>query len=441
MATLEARLEAESSRLGFTLFGIAPATDADSFARFRGWLASGFAGEMDYLHKLADERQHPASVLETVRSVVMLGMEYGGNQRSEDRDPRTEKVGAVVKGVDEESAPSPASTATRSSATSPPGERCGVAGPLCLLIEAPTRPHLSPGGEVADDRVAVEAGEGALSSSPTCLPSPSLGRVARYAQGPDYHRYIWDRINALAAWLEAEVPGTHTKAVADTAPLLERDFARRAGLGWVGKNTMLIHPRRGSFFFLAAVLTNIELKPSAPFSTSHCGTCTACLDACPTAAFPEPFVLDATKCISYLTIELRSPMPLELREQVGDWLYGCDVCQDVCPWNRKTSPGPIGFPHNSGMEVLDPVELLGLDADAFRERFKHTSLWRNRRSGLLRNAAIVLGNVGGVDALPALERALCDSEEVIREAAAWAMEQIRHRTSSVNSGLPVSSSV
>ena len=160
---------------------------------------------------------------------------------------------------------------------------------------------------------------------------------------------------------------------------------------------------------------------------SHCGTCTACLDACPTNAFPKPFVLDATKCISYLTIELSSGIPLELRHQIGDWLYGCDICQDVCPWNRKLSPGPVGFTHDPEMEWLDPVALLGLDAEAFKLRFKHTSLWRNRRGGLLRNAAIVLGNVGDSRALPALEKALADPEEVIREAAAWAIEQIRER--------------
>jgi epoxyqueuosine reductase len=225
------------------------------------------------------------------------------------------------------------------------------------------------------------------------------------------------------------VPGSRTKAVTDTAPLLERDFARRAGLGWVGKNTMLIHPRRGSFFFLAALLTDLELKPDEPFATSHCGTCTACLDACPTAAFPEPGVLDATRCISYLTIELRSGIPEELREPMGNWLYGCDVCQDVCPWNRKPSPGPVGFPHDAAMESFDPVELLGLNADAFRERFKKTSLWRNRRVGLLRNAAIVLGNVGDDRALPALEAALTDAESLIREAAAWAIARIHQRSS------------
>jgi epoxyqueuosine reductase len=259
-------------------------------------------------------------------------------------------------------------------------------------------------------------------------PRSPQGAVAKYAQGPEYHRFIWDRLNALAAWLEVEAPGCSAAAVADTAPLLERDFARRAGLGWVGKNTMLINPRRGSFFFLGALLTDLALTPDAPFAASHCGTCTACLDACPTHAFPQPHVLDASKCISYLTIELRSEIPVELREPMGNWLYGCDVCQDVCPWNRKAAGAPVAFPHDPALEFLDPVELLGLDEGAFRVRFKKTSLWRNRRAGLLRNAAVVLGNVGDERALPALERALSDQEEVIRDAAAWAIERIRQRT-------------
>jgi epoxyqueuosine reductase len=367
MGMLEERLKARAHELGFALAGVAPATEADGFARFGDWLDRGLAGEMDYLHRLRDEHRHPRSVLDGVRSVVMVGLEYASS-------------------------------------------RAGGVSPLC-----------------ADDPQGAYA--------------PRSGRIASYAAGPDYHRFIWDRLNALAAWLEAEAPGCRTAAVADTAPLLERDFARRAGLGWVGKNTMLIHPRRGSFFFLGAVLTDLELAADEPFLGSHCGTCTACLDACPTKAFPEPFVLDATRCISYLTIELSSDIPEELREPMGDWLYGCDVCQDVCPWNQKGSPGPVAFPHDQEMAWLDPVELLGLDADAFRERFKKTSLWRNRRAGLLRNAAIVLGNVGDSRALPALEKALADEEDVIRTAAAWAIERIRQRTSSVNSGSPSSSSV
>lgn len=347
--------------MGFGLSGVAPATEADGFARFTAWLDRGFAGEMGYLRKHREERRHPRSILDDVRSVLMVGMEYGG-------------AGSGEWGARSEDPPSSAT-------------------PRSAL----RTPH-------------------------------SLGRVARYAAGPDYHRYLWDRLNALSDWLRAEAPGSAAEAVADTAPLLERDFARRAGLGWVGKNTMLIHPRRGSFFFLGAVLTTLDLPVDDPFTGSHCGTCTACLSACPTGAFTEPFVLDATQCISYLTIELRGPVPEELRPPLGNWLYGCDVCQEVCPWNRKPA-GPRAFPHRPELASLDPIELLGLDEAAFRERFKKTSLWRNRRPGLLRNAALVLGNVGDERALPALERAAATEPDPVREAAEWAVGRIRQRTS------------
>lgn len=254
-----------------------------------------------------------------------------------------------------------------------------------------------------------------------------MGRVASYARGPDYHRVVWDRENALADWLMREVPGSTAVGVADTAPLLERDFARRAGLGWFGKNTMLISPARGSFFFLGALLTDLTLTPDPPFAADHCGTCTACLDACPTAAFPRPGVLDATRCVSYLTIELRGPVPEALREPIGGRLWGCDDCQDVCPWNRFAGRDGSPFPHDPGLEALDPVEVLGLSEDEFRDRFKKTALWRNRRDGLRRNAAIVLGNVGDARALPALEAAAADPDEGVRSAAAWAIGRIRER--------------
>jgi epoxyqueuosine reductase len=221
------------------------------------------------------------------------------------------------------------------------------------------------------------------------------------------------------------VPGCRGRAVVDTAPLLERDFARRAGLGWFGKNTMLIDKRLGSYFFLAGLLLDIEFAPDRPHETSHCGRCTACLDACPTQAFVGPGVLDSRRCISYLTIELRGPIPEELRRPMGDWLFGCDICQEVCPWNRKaplaTDPELKPRPE---LEGLDPSELLTLSEGRFRRRFRGTALLRAKRSGLLRNAAIVLGNSGTPAALPALRRALQDPDPIVRDAVEWAIAQI-----------------
>lgn len=258
-------------------------------------------------------------------------------------------------------------------------------------------------------------------------PTPAVG-IASYAQGTDYHDILRERLKQLLAWVQNELPGCRGRGVVDTAPLLERDFARRAGLGWFGKNTMLLNKRLGSFFFLGALLLDVELRPDPPHEASHCGTCTACLDACPTDAFVGPSVLDSRRCISYLTIELRGPMPEELRPSVGDWLFGCDVCQDVCPWNRKAPEGtePALMPRED-LVAVDPVKLLGLSEEEFRRRFRGTALTRAKRTGLLRNAAIVLGNLGGAAALPALERALTDTEASVRDAAEWAIARIQEK--------------
>jgi epoxyqueuosine reductase len=200
---------------------------------------------------------------------------------------------------------------------------------------------------------------------------------------------------------------------------LEREFARRAGLGWFGKNTMLINKHRGSFILLGAVLTDVELKPDEAHERAHCGTCTACLEACPTDAFPAPGVLDARKCISYLNIEVKGPIPEHHREDLGDWLYGCDICQDVCPWNRNATGGP---------DIYEAEEILALTPEEYTHRFRHTTMHRANRRGLARNAAIILGNTGDREALPALRRATGDAEESVRDAAAWAIEQIESRT-------------
>ncbi len=251
------------------------------------------------------------------------------------------------------------------------------------------------------------------------------GKVARYARGQDYHDVLRARLNKFLAWVQMEVPDCRGRGVVDTAPLLERDFARRAGLGWFGKNTMLLNRRLGSYFLLGALLLDCELRCDSAHQTSHCGTCTACLDACPTAAFPEPGVLDSRRCLSYLTIELRRDVPVEMRPAMKDWLFGCDICQEVCPWNRKAPAGvEPGLQPRADLEEIDLHELFELSEDAFRHRFKNTALWRARRRGLLRNAALILGNRGDQAALPALEKALSDPDEVIREAARWAIERL-----------------
>ena len=257
-------------------------------------------------------------------------------------------------------------------------------------------------------------------------PRAGEGRISRYAFGSgDYHDVIHDKLRQLIAALRELAPTAAARGVVDTAPLLEREFAQLAGLGWVGKHTLLINKPAGSYFFLAALLTDQELVPDEPFAADHCGTCRACLDACPTAAFPQPYVLDATRCISYLTIELRGPIPAELRGGMGEWLFGCDVCQEVCPWNQRPEPaGEPAFQPAAGSNPVDLIGLLALDDEGFRRRFRQTPLWRAKRRGILRNAAIVLGNQRAEAALPALVRALRDAEPLVRGAAAWALGRI-----------------
>jgi epoxyqueuosine reductase len=253
------------------------------------------------------------------------------------------------------------------------------------------------------------------------------GRIARYAWGSgDYHDLIHSRLKQLKRFAmeltdDSDQP-VLARGVVDTAPLLEREFAQLAGLGWAAKNTMLINPQHGSWFFLAALLLNVPLEYDQPFSGFHCGTCTACLDACPTDAFVEPGKLDATKCISYLTIEHRSPIDSSLRSGMEDWVLGCDVCQEVCPWNRKA---PLSeeetFEPLPGHDPLDLRSVFWLTDDQFRSRFRKTPLWRPRRRGILRNAAIALGNRPDEGNVAALERGLSDSEPLVRGASAWAL--------------------
>lgn len=332
--------------LGFELVGFAPAIHAGTWDKLQDWLARGFAGEMHYIERRQEAYRHPASVLPTVRSVVMLGMVYGaGGRREADSFP----------------------------------------------------------------------------------PRPVTPRIARYAQGgTDYHDVIRAKLSALADAVHELSPGSRARGVVDTAPLLERDFARLAGLGWFGKNTMLIDKRVGSYLFLAALLTDLELEPDQPHETAHCGSCTRCLDACPTGAFPEPYVLDATRCISYLTIELRgAAIPESLRPGIGDWLFGCDICQDVCPWNRKAPATQAReFQPDPALTERSLLEWLSISPEEFKRQLGATPLSRTGWQGIIRNACLVAGNCRSPEVRSQLERLARHEDAIVSEAANWALSRM-----------------
>ena len=254
------------------------------------------------------------------------------------------------------------------------------------------------------------------------------GRVAAYAWNEDYHDVLKPRLQALVTFLEEETGGpVPNRWYTDTGPILERDLAQRAGLGWIGKNSMLINPKAGSYFLLAEILLGIPLEPDPPHTVDHCGSCTRCIDACPTNCILPNRTLDARQCISYLTIELKGSIPVELRPQIGDWVFGCDICQQVCPWNVRFAPkeGDPAFAPRPDMPGVDLIEELSLTQEAFNNKFKGSPVKRAKRRGYLRNAAVALGNAGDPTALPALAKALLEEPEpLVRQHAAWALGQI-----------------
>src|SRR5262245_28929662 len=324
------RVRGEARALGFDAVGIAPADPPPHADFLRAWLAEGYAGEMAWLARRADEREDPRRVLPGARSIVAVGVVYDAPASAARSEPQANGV------------------TTASAARSEAKPR-----------EVPT----------------------------------ARGRVARYAGGRDYHHVLGAKLRALARAIEALVPGTRTRSYVDTGPVLERPVAARAGLGWIGKNTLLIHPRLGSQLFLGVVLTDLALAPDVP-EPDHCGSCRACLDACPTGAFPEPYVLDASRCLSYTTIELRSAIPEPLRRAQADWVFGCDVCQEVCPWNTRARR--VVPEDRAGLRAaLAPHELwrepplaglLAPDESAWPHSTVLTALRRAKWRGLLRNA-------------------------------------------------------
>jgi epoxyqueuosine reductase len=260
------------------------------------------------------------------------------------------------------------------------------------------------------------------------------GPVARYARGDDYHDVMTAKLRELHRWLASHVGREIVgKAYVDTGPILERDLARKAGLGWFGKNTNLINPKLGSFFFLGLLLVDLELTPDEPFEADRCGSCTRCIEACPTQAITAPRELDATRCISYLTIELKGAIPEGLRAPIGELLYGCDICQDVCPWNVRFArelPDESAYAARAAISGKDPRtlarELLGMTPRDFSRTFRNSPMKRAKLRGLKRNAAVVLGNVGKSDDADVLEHALEHDEPLVREHAAWALRQLTH---------------
>jgi epoxyqueuosine reductase len=260
-------------------------------------------------------------------------------------------------------------------------------------------------------------------------PNWNSGCIARYARYQDYHDTLAGRLKQLADFVNRlGGEGTRSLWYVDTGPLLERDLAQRAGLGFVGKHTNLINRQLGNWIFLSEIITTLALEPDAP-EQNRCGSCTRCITACPTAAITAPFQLDARRCISYLTIELRGSIPVELRRAIGSRIFGCDDCLQVCPWNRFAREGRL-MKAEASSELAQPdlLELLSLDEARFKRRFAGTPILRARRRGLLRNVCVALGNVGDEKVLPALQNAARDTEPLVLEHAAWAIEQIQTRS-------------
>lgn len=281
---------------------------------------------------------------------------------------------------------------------------------------------------------------------------PSHGRISRYAWGNDYHEVMLPRLRQLLTFLRTIDPAAEGLAYVDTGPVMEKPWAARAGLGWQGKHTNLIDPRRGSWLFVGEVISTMELEAASsvvsrqqagPYRRpttndqrrSHCGTCTRCIAICPTRAITAPYQLDARRCISYLTIEHPGAIPIELRPLMGNHIYGCDLCQEVCPWNRFATPTPeAAFQPREGNLNPALIDLMYLTDAQFNARFRDSPIRRIKRRRLLRNVAVALGNSKDVRALPALRHALNDPEPLIREHAAWAIAQIAPPTSTALSG-------
>ena len=373
---MKAELSALAEQLGFAACRVARCETPPHAQEFGAWLDEGRHGDMAWMERNRTRRSDPQAVLPGAKSVVVLAMNYWQGEA----DAGVES-GALVPSV----------PLVRSSVSEDEDEY-----------------------KYEDDLSAAR------------------GKIARYAWGDDYHDLIEAKLDELDRFLTAR--GGVQRRYVDTGPVLERDFAALAGLGWQGKSTMLISQEHGAWFFLAELLTTLDLEPDAP-QPHRCGKCTRCMTACPTQAIVAPYQLDARRCISYLTIELKGSIPEELRSLIGDRIYGCDDCTSACPWNRfaaaSTEAAFAARPHVHTFALRD---YLALDDDAFRALFRKSPIKRIKRRGFLRNVCVALGNVGTVDDLPALRRAATDAEPLVAEHAAWAIGRIGERQAQVSSG-------
>jgi epoxyqueuosine reductase len=303
----------------------------------------------------------------------------------------------------------------------------GYAGAMEYL-ERTAHLRINPAELLPDARSAVVVG---LNYAPAELPETDY-RIARYALGDDYHQVIRAKLETLLSAIQAVAPDVWGRICVDSAPVLERDLAWLAGLGWYGKNTCLINTHRGSYFFLGVLLLTLELEYDTP-AEGGCGTCRLCLDACPTGALTEPYVLDARKCISYLTIELRESIPESYRAPMGEWLFGCDICQEVCPFNRPRAHQPLrAQPTQEPRLKPRPLprlhDILTMDESQFADRFRSSAIKRAKWRGLIRNALIVAGNKGDPTLRPLIERYCQHHDPVLRETAQWALARLATRT-------------
>ncbi len=434
---LREALKQNALEIGFDLVGIAPATPGRDLSFAREWAERGYGGEMRYLAN--PKRFDPRAVLPSLKSVICVGLVYDTSFPYS-----TEAVGKVDS----------RQQAADGENTSNFGQFSNFDFPVSIPTERAEQEAHAP-----------------------------KGWISRYAWGRDYHEVMREKLERLRVAVEGLAPEVETRVYVDTGPVIERAFARISGLGWMGKNTCIINEEKGSWFFLGVILTNLELEPDPP-APDRCGTCRACLDACPTGALVEPYVMDASRCISYLTIELKGSIPRELRSGIGANIFGCDICQDVCPWNSKgrdqvsgarsqeegfapmtvdlmkletgnpkLGVGPakpkmriqqldnpkseIQSPPSSSTQspapstfslFSPPLESLAtMREDEFRKIFAHSPIKRAKYRGWLRNLCVAMGNSGDARLVPKLQELSQHPAAIIREHAAWAMERLRTR--------------